>query len=442
MSNKALARAVRGLSFQRGEPVSCDHTSISRWLSGMRPRPATARLVAEVISNQVGRTVTLAELGFGGADQPDSGLGIAYADCPQHAVTTLDRLWRHDLDETRAILTAPTDSGAWSNAALAWMVRGDHDHLPTGSGIRRVGMSDVDALRATVKLFSEMDNDFGGAHARQSLVQYLATNVAAMLGGTYAETTGRALFTATAESTLLAAWMSYDAGIHGVAQRYFIQALRLAQTGGDVLLAGSILDAMSHQATFLGRHQEAANLARAARTGTRGVATATLTAHFYAMEARALALAGDSVAAEKALGNAVRIFERRRPGVDPGWIEYFDDAELSAEFGHCYRDIGQHAKAIDYAERAIVGAAGVSPRSDFFVTMVKSSGLLASGDLEGSIATLRAALDRGRVLKSARCIEYLRQHHRALAPHSQAVAVRELTDEYADHPLWLAATRS
>src|SRR5215212_6696155 len=47
----------------------------------------------------------------------------------------------------------------------------------------------------------------------------------------------------------------------------------------DILLAGSILDAMSHQATFLGRAKEAANLARAARTGTRGYATATLTAH-------------------------------------------------------------------------------------------------------------------------------------------------------------------
>ena len=42
---------------------------------------------------------------------------------------------------------------------------------------------------------------------------------------------------------------------------------------------------MSHQATYTGRFAEAANLARAARTGTAGIATATLTAHFHTMEA-------------------------------------------------------------------------------------------------------------------------------------------------------------
>ena len=32
-------------------------------------------------------------------------------------------------------------------------------------------------------------------------------------------------------STQLAAWMSYDAGLHGLAQRYFIQALGFADAG-------------------------------------------------------------------------------------------------------------------------------------------------------------------------------------------------------------------
>jgi hypothetical protein len=57
-----------------------------------------------------------------------------------------------------------------------------------------------------------------------------------------------------AEATLLAAWMSYDSAPRSaLAQRYFIQALALAQAGGDQLLGASILDAMSHQATYTGR---------------------------------------------------------------------------------------------------------------------------------------------------------------------------------------------
>src|SRR5207244_13245289 len=105
---------------------------------------------------------------------------------------------------------------------------------------------------------------------------------------------------------------------------YFIQAVAPGQAGGDQPLGASILDAMSHQATYTGRFAEGANLARAARTGTTGVATATLTAHFHTMEARALARLGDAKACDRALAEAVREFERRRPDEDPGWIRYFD----------------------------------------------------------------------------------------------------------------------
>jgi hypothetical protein len=74
---------------------------------------------------------------------------------------------------------------------------------------------------------------------------------------------GSALLSAVAGATLLAAWMTYDsAPLSAQAQRYFIQALGLAQAGGNRLLGASILDAMSHQATYTGRFGEAADLAR------------------------------------------------------------------------------------------------------------------------------------------------------------------------------------
>jgi len=58
------------------------------------------------------------------------------------------------------------------------------------------------------------------------------------------------------------------------------------------LRGASILDAVSHQATFLGNYREAANLARAARMGTETAGSPSASAHFYAMEARALARLG------------------------------------------------------------------------------------------------------------------------------------------------------
>jgi transcriptional regulator with XRE-family HTH domain len=64
LSQKALARAVRELSAAQGAPVGCDHTAVSRWLTGTQPRAGTVRLVAEVFAQRLGRPMDAGDLGF------------------------------------------------------------------------------------------------------------------------------------------------------------------------------------------------------------------------------------------------------------------------------------------------------------------------------------------------------------------------------------------
>jgi hypothetical protein len=257
-----------------------------------------------------------------------------------------------------------------------------------------------------------------------ALVQYLRSDVEPLLTGRYIEPVGRRLFTAAAQACLLLAWMSYDSGSHGLAQRYFAQGLRLAQTGGDVLLAASILDAMSHQATFLGRFQHAANLARAAQAGTRDRRAPRLQAHFLAMEARALAGAGERETVVRLLGQASEIHTQAGDD-DPEWISYFDEAELAAEHGHCFRDLGIPGHGREHAARGL-SPDGASPRSDFFVLMVLGQTQVQHGDVEEGCATLTRAAELRRRLKSARCADYERRVRASLAPHMRAQPVREL----------------
>ncbi|MCF2534056.1 hypothetical protein LZ495_43510 [Yinghuangia sp. KLBMP8922] len=177
----------------------------------------------------------------------------------------------------------------------------------------------------------------------------------------------------------MAARMGHDSGHHGLTQRYFVQALRLAQTAEDRRLAGSILSAMNLQATFLGRFTEAANLARAALLGTERHRTATMTAQSRAMEARALARLGEEASCSAALSKATSILDRQNTSEDPESINYFDNAELSAEFGHCFRDLKQPGQATAYAELCLGGTDGSYIRSDFFATMVLADSLLDRG---------------------------------------------------------------
>src|ERR1019366_9490337 len=119
-------------------------------------------------------------------------------------------------------------------------------------------------------------------------------DAAQLLAGRFTDEVGHALFGAVAEAALLAGWAFYDGGLHGLGQRYFVQALRLAEAATDRRLASSVLSAMGHQAAFLGPAGEAVHLTPASQPGVAAVTTPTLMAQFQSMEARALARLGDT----------------------------------------------------------------------------------------------------------------------------------------------------
>ena len=65
ISNTGLAKRVRDLAeAQRVKVPATDHTAVERWLTGQKPRPATAKLVAQVLTRRLGRKVTESDLGF------------------------------------------------------------------------------------------------------------------------------------------------------------------------------------------------------------------------------------------------------------------------------------------------------------------------------------------------------------------------------------------
>lgn len=367
-------------------------------------------------------------------------IGLQYPDTPAMAVRNVSQLWVADLGDATLLQRGMADPRAWNEAPLRWLV--DPGRVPEDQPTRgvRIGMSDVERFKVTVDMFSKLDDQFGGGHARQALIQYLRTDADRMLNGRYSDAVGRALFAAVGEATLLAAWMSYDsAPTSALAQGYFVQALALAQAGKDRLLGASILDAMSHQATFTGRFTEAANLARAARDGTREVATPTLTAHFYAMEARALARLRDDKACNHALSESMREFERANPENDPEWIRYFNESELSAEFGHCMRDLGRAGDAIQHAGAAL-GNPDVFGRSDFFVALVLADAHLAAGDIDQACGVTLKALAAGEQIRSARCVSYLREFIRHL-PATSSRALADFSEQAGQSRLWRIASQ-
>lgn len=436
-SHKSLARAVVAAATRSGEEITCDHTYVTRWLKGSIPRGNMPQFIADAIGRKLGRQLTIDDVGMGNAAvsavQPD--LGLDFADKPESTARTVTDLWRADLADAETLVRALPDSAAWNAASLRWIVAPPDGELRR-SGNQAVGAVDVDMVRSTTDAFSMLDGKFGGGHARRALIQYLHTDVRPMLDGKYSDDVGRQLHSAVAEALLLAGWMSYDSGLHGIAQRYLIQALRMTQAAGDRLLGGSILSAMSHQATFLGRYQDAATLARAAYTGPGAALGPTMAAQFRAMEARALARLGDERGCDLALVEAELKLSQRTADSDPPYISYFDEVELAAEIGHCFRDLGRSVEAAERGAGSIFGD-GLNNRSDFFATMVQAEAYINQGDIGRGCDIALSALQLGEGLKSARCVQYVREFQgRVTGGMRRATEFRAFEERARGFRLW------
>jgi hypothetical protein len=420
---------------------------LSEWMTGKRKPKAvtTFQGFAEGLGFPVAarRALGLASGGMPseGASTPEAGTTLSYPEGVAQATENVAALWRADMADASAFLHGRFDPRAWGDASLRWLV--DPGRMPEQEPARgvRIGTGDVTRFRATVDMFDELDSRFGGGHAREALIKYLSVDGDRLLHGQYSDTVGRELLSAVAEATLLAAWMTYDSTpTSAMAQGYFIQSLALAQAGSDRVLGGSILDAMSHQATFAGKFTEAANLARAAQAGTRGVAPPTLTAHFHAMEARALARLGDAKSCARALSESVTEFDRANPEDAPAWMQYFNESELSAEFGHCMRDLGRASDAVRYADSSLKASETAFGRSDFFVSLVLADAQLAAGDAEQACALALKAISSGEQIRSARCVSYLREFARNL-PATANGPIAEFREQAGSSRLWRIASR-
>ncbi|MPY64418.1 regulator [Streptomyces spongiae] len=466
-SNAGLARRVDQLGLEHGLDLRYDKTSVTRWLRGQQPRGTTPALIAEVFTRRLGRRLTAQDLGLDACAPVYAGL--EFAATPEEAIDIVSGLWRKDSGshaELRKIAFTPAGLVVPSRD---WLIgraddrvgRGDPvvGRIPTqgrpaapkvtappeqqgppprqrnqterGPGQRITG-GDIAALRSVGELFRALDHAYGGGHARQALVRYLEHEAEPMLRGAYGEQTGRRLFAAAADLTRLAGWTSYDIAAHGLAQRYFVQALRLAQAAGDRMYGSYVLVTMSRQAVYLGHGREAVQLARVAQQGVGSSAPPVIQALLNSVEARGHAVLGEVRACTAALVRAERALEAAQPGEEvPYWARFFDEAQLADEFGHCHRDLQQYRAAAQHAERSLQLRAPGYARSRLFCRVVLASARLGLGELDQACQLGAEAAGQAAEMRSVRAVEYVRDFERRLEPYRDAAPVRGYRDRVA-----------
>ncbi|MEV7427636.1 MULTISPECIES: sporulation protein [unclassified Streptomyces] len=492
ISNAGLARRVNDLGAQRGLTLRYDKTSVARWVSkGMVPQGAAPHLIAAAIGAKLGRPVPLHEIGLADAD-PAPEVGLAFPRDVGEAVRTATELYRLDLAGRRAgsggiwqslagsfsvsayatpasrWLITPADSSVARDASVAEAARGAHgaanggqgqhngQAAPNGHGgadakpgdakadgknaeakgaeaageVLRVGHSDVAKLREAASDARRWDSKYGGGDWRSSMVpECLRVDAAPLLLGAYSDEVGRGLFGATAELTRLAGWMAFDTGQQEAAQRYYIQALRLARAAADVPLGGYVLASMSLQATYRGFADEGVDLAQAALERNRGLATARTMSFFRLVEARAHAKAGDAAAAGASLKAAEGWLERSREGdSDPSWLGFYSYDRFAADAAECYRDLKAPRQVRRFTETALSRPTEEFVRSHGLRLVVSAVAELESGNLDAACAAGTRAVEVAGRISSARTTEYVRDLLHRLEPYGDEPRVVELRE--------------
>ncbi|WP_405599074.1 transcriptional regulator [Streptomyces sp. NBC_01410] len=426
-SNAGLARRVNMVGAERGLDLRYDKTSVARWLRGQQPRGRAPGIIAEALGRKLGRTVTIDEIGMANGKNLASGVGLLFSPTVLGAIEQVCELWRSDVGRRDFLSGSAVAASALVEPSRDWLITGADSQVARTAGAR-VGASDVEAVRAMTAALTELDHRFGSGHVRPVVVHYLNSVVSGLLSGSYRESVGRELFAAAARLTELAGYMAVDTGQPGLAQRYYIQALRLAQAAGDRGYGGYVLAAsMSHLAAQLGNPREIAQLARAAQEGARGRVTPRAQAMFLAAEARGHALLGDARTCHEVAGKAVRALEQAEPsaGDDPAWIAHFDRAYLADELAHCYRDLGQPEAAARHASDALDGLPESRARRRAIGLVLLATAQVQQREVEEACHTGTRAAELLGTLRSSRGSEYLDDLQQRLEPYADEPSVRE-----------------
>lgn len=388
LTYEQLASEVRRIAAEGGDELRTNKSAVAHWVRGRDPEPRTASYIAEAISRHLGRQVRPVDLGFTvpDMDRSQAPLGLGLGPDP---VDMLRRIGEADI-QRRTFLT----NAAYSVAAAALPLgleqaleyRARADRAPRA----RAGRAELDAVRDMTHMFTSIDERHGGQHGRTAVAQYLRTDVAGLCRSRFAsEAEHQEALGLAASVAYLCGWKAYDADEHGLAQRYYLQALSLTREAGDHLHEAWILRIMAHNGMDIRRPEHTLSLAETALSRVRGRVSATTEALFAVTRARALAVNRRGKEAATQIREAQDLVLRGEEVDLPYWAALWGSAKatVSSHIGKTFHELGDHRNA----ERHHAMSARSRPHDGAGFQRITALTLAAQGHEQAAQGHLEAA---------------------------------------------------
>ncbi|HEX3811768.1 MAG TPA: hypothetical protein VHX59_02910 [Mycobacteriales bacterium] len=400
-------------------PGTVGETAAYHWRDeGRVPRPPLPALVAWVLTRELGRPVTATQLWQGrAADSPLTVPATADLDAEWSRPATMNVLaqWLHAglVDRRRFLAVSGT---ALTTFAASW--RAEPARLAAAVAGGQVDQALLTQIETSVPLLQRLDDaNGGGAHMAYVGAQFRAVALLLHQGGHRTQTEQR-LFAALAEIGQLAGWMAFDAGDHGLAQRYFFTALRAAREARYEAMAAHILADLAFQLATCEQPGDAITLGhaavQAARRASPGVQASVRTRLAYGY-----AVAGRLDDFDTTYSDAFDLLAS--PGrPEPAWMYYLTPSHLETQAGYALVHAATRADPADRrtllhrGENLLRGRAHDFPIGDpsdrraLFEGAWLAVATAYQGDLEQACMIARTAVTRATTVKSARSMDVLR----------------------------------
>ncbi|WP_251074176.1 tetratricopeptide repeat protein [Streptomyces sp. ISL-111] len=413
---RQFARAVNRVDTEMGTPLRYDESAVSHWLGGTVPRGAVRVCVLEALSRRLGRPVTHAE----------AGLPVPRDHSPTAADTVegLIDLGRQDMDPSRRSVLG---AGLFSVALTipGWPdVIGRAEAVQSGRA-RRIGMNEVDMVIAMTERVSELDDQFGGRHARPMAASFMVNTVASYLRADAPDDVRKAMLSAASDLLYLTGYMAVDEGLHGLAQRYYVKALELAGAAEDHLTYCTTLRGMSVQAIDLRHGGKAMELADAAAAASPKAGPRML-AFLAGQQAHAAAQTGDRTRALRYIREAETAMDRAESRGKA--FGSYDPASLNYHISQVRYELGDVSGAIEAMQQSDKVRYSVYRRARVRHCAMLAERQLEFGHLEAACDTWHQALDDYPMVQSGRADDRMRNMFGLLRPHLKNTTARDLYD--------------
>ncbi|GAA2630034.1 XRE family transcriptional regulator [Streptomyces spororaveus] len=328
-SGRGFARRVYERCQAVGLPNTVSPSTVARWCSGeTTPSASLAAAACHVLSSALGKQVTPESLGWP-ADTTDIATeSLEYSDLP-HAIRTLGRLWEIDAQRDPALIKSMFFPRAFGLASREALVMPPDPDI-SGSGTYKVTASDITLLEDQTRLYGALDGQHGGGKFRSVFAGFLAMQTVPLLDGAFSAKAGKRLYGSVADAVLAMASMAYDDQLAGFAQRYDLQAMRLAQAIGDRARIARVHIHQTRLAAAQGDRREVLTHARSAVLAAEG-APPLVRAYAAITEARAWSFNQNPERTIAAVTRAREGFDQAKASSSLDWLAWFDRFELEAQ---------------------------------------------------------------------------------------------------------------